>query len=78
MTPSKPNPVEEMPETITTDDLKHKALAIREMATVEARKALEDNTVRLVIASALIFGVAISVAYFMGSRSARAAEGRRR
>jgi len=56
-------------QPLTTDDLRHKALAIREVAAEEARRALEDNTVRIVIASAVVCAVMLSVAYFMGTRA---------
>ena len=73
MTPAQrpARPVSAIPERITTDDLRHKALAVRDMAKDEARHALEDNTVRVVLASALIFAVAVSVAYYYGRNAAR-------
>lgn len=77
---SKPAPVRRaLPsERITTDDLRHKALAVRDMATDEAQRLLERNRVRVVVASAVIIIVALSAAYYYGSRSsARAARKRR-
>jgi hypothetical protein len=65
-------------ERITTADLRHKVLAVRDMTTDEARHLLERNRVRLVIGSALVVAVALSAAYYFGSRSgARAARKRR-
>jgi hypothetical protein len=58
-------------QPLTTDDLRHKALAIREVATQEARRVLEDNTVRIVIASAVVCAVMLSAAYYMGTRAGR-------
>jgi hypothetical protein len=68
--PRRPRSVSEMPTKLTTDDLRHKVLAVREVATDEAQKLLKANTVRIVIASAVIVGVALSMAYLMGSRAA--------
>ncbi|HEX9093948.1 MAG TPA: hypothetical protein VF902_08190 [Coriobacteriia bacterium] len=58
-------------EHITVDDLRHKALAVRDTATSEARKLLEDNTVRIVIVSAVACAVVLSIAYWAGTRAAR-------
>lgn len=63
---------------ITTDDLRHKALAVRDMATDESRRLMERNRVRLVIASAVIVAVALSAAYYYGSRSGARAAAKRR
>jgi hypothetical protein len=65
-------------ERITTDDLRHKALAIRDVATDEARHVLERNTVRIVVVSAVVVAVALSAAYYIGSRSAARAARRMR
>lgn len=56
-------------QPLTTDDLRHKALAIRDVALDEARGVLEDSTTRLIVASALVCAVALSVAYYMGTRA---------
>jgi hypothetical protein len=77
---AKPVPVRRpLPaERITTDDLRHKVLAVRDTTTDEARRVLERNQVRIVIASALFVAVALSAAYYFGSRTgARAARARR-
>lgn len=72
--PRRPLPV----ERITTDDLRHKVLAVRDTTTDEARHLLERNRVRMVIASAVVVAVALSAAYYVGSRSgAHAARARR-
>jgi hypothetical protein len=65
-----------MPTKLTTDDLRHKVLAVREVATDEAQKLLKTNTVRIVIASAVIVGVALSMAYLVGSRASARASAR--
>ncbi|MDO8914897.1 MAG: hypothetical protein Q7W16_02290 [Coriobacteriia bacterium] len=80
-TANKAAPVRRVPsaQRITTDDLRHKALAVRDMTTDEARHLLERNRVRLIIGSAVVVAVALSAAYYFGSRSgARAARKRRR
>ena len=64
-------PAEPPGEHLTTDDLRHKALAVRDVATREVRKLAEDNTVRIVIAGAVVCAVALSVAYWAGQRAAR-------
>lgn len=69
-----PRAVPDIP--LTTDDLRHKALAVRDVATEEARHALERNTVRIVIGSAIVVAVALSAAYYLGSRAG--AKGARR
>ncbi len=78
MTPSArmPQPASSISTKITPDDLRHKALAVRDMARDEARLALEDHTVRIVMASALVFAVAVSVAYYVGTRAAASARSR--
>lgn len=56
---------------ITIDDLRHKALAIRDTAKEEALAVLDQPTSRYVLAGALVFAIAVSVAYVMGSQAAR-------
>jgi hypothetical protein len=58
-------------ERITTDDLRHKALAIRDAATSEARRVLEDNTTKIIVASVVVCAVTLSVAYYLGTRAGR-------
>jgi hypothetical protein len=56
-------------QRLTTDDLRHKALAVRDVATDEARRVLQRNRVRLIVAGAVVVAVGFSVAYYLGSRS---------
>ncbi len=56
---------------ITVDDLRHKALAVRDMARDERRHLLQDDRTRVVIASAVVFAVVLSAAYYLGTRAAR-------
>jgi len=66
-------------DRITTDELRHKALAIRDVATYEAKHLMERNSVRIVVGSALVVAVALSAAYYFGSRAgAKAARARKR
>ncbi len=75
--PARPKPASSMPTKLTTDDLRHKALAVRDVTTDEARKLVKTNTVRIVVASAVVVAVVVSAAYYFGSRSgARAAKRR--
>lgn len=68
------DPDQGLPEQpLTTDDLRHKALAIRDVARDEARQVLEDNTARIVLAAALLGAVVLSVSYYMGTRAGRRA-----
>jgi hypothetical protein len=62
-------------ERITVDDLKHKALAVREVATDEVRRVTGTSAVRAVLVGAAVVAIALSVAYYVGSRAgAKAAE----
>ena len=60
-------------EHITLDDVRHKALAVRDMATEEVRHTVEDRTVQVVIAGAVVVAVAVSLAYYLGTRAAERA-----
>jgi len=62
-------------ERITVDDLKHKALAIQQVATEEVKRVTGTSALRAVLVGAAVVAVALSVAYYVGSRAgARAAE----
>jgi hypothetical protein len=65
-------------ERLTTDDLRHKALAVRDVATDEARHLLQRNRVRLIVAGAVVVAVGFSVAYYLGSRAGARARTRAR
>jgi hypothetical protein len=65
-------------QRLTTDDLRHKALAVRDVATDEARHLLQRNRVRLIIAGAVVVAVGFSVAYHLGSRAGARARARAR
>jgi hypothetical protein len=62
-------------ERITVDDLKHKALAVQKVSTDEAKRIVGTSALRAVLVGAAVVAVALSVAYYVGSRAgARAAE----
>ncbi len=62
-------------ERITVEDLKHKALAIQQVATEEVKRAVGTSTVRAVLVGAAVVAIALSLAYYVGSRAgAKAAE----
>ena len=65
-------------ERITVEDLKHKALAIQQVATEEVKRAVGTSTVRAVLVGAAVVAIALSLAYYVGSRTgAKAAESQR-
>jgi len=53
---------------ITVDDLRQKALQIRDMAEAEARDLARERGTQLVVAAAVTVIVLVSVAYYLGSR----------
>jgi len=59
------------PERLTLDDVRHKALAVRDTAKEEARAVVRDNRTQIIIASALVVALALSAAYYFGTRAAR-------
>jgi hypothetical protein len=64
-------------ERITVEDLKHKALAVRKVSTNEVKRVVGTSAVRAVLVGAAVVAVALSVAYYVGSRAgAKAAEAR--
>jgi hypothetical protein len=71
--PTPPKPASEMPTELTLDDLRHKALAVRDTATDEVRRVVGTNRARIVIGSAVVCAVALSVAFYLGTRAARRA-----
>lgn len=55
-------------ERLTVDDLRHKALAVGQTVQIEAKRLIDQPRNRYVLAGAVIFAVAISFAYYLGSR----------
>lgn len=56
---------------ITVDDLRDKALRIKDMAEAEARHVAEERATQLVVAGVVVVVAAISIAYYLGSRGRR-------
>lgn len=56
---------------VTIDDLREKAYDIKATVEEDARALVHEQTVRLVIAGAVVVAVAVSMAYFAGSRRRR-------
>jgi hypothetical protein len=64
-------------ERVTLDDIRHRAEAVKRQAVSEARKTVDDaigpdNVRTLVIVAGLVL-VAASLAFYLGSRSGKAA-----
>jgi hypothetical protein len=81
MTPTDVSPAARPPDPdrVSLDDVRHKALAVRDMAADEARQLMEERAVRVVIAGVVVIAVALSVTYWLGTRAAeRAVVGVRR
>jgi hypothetical protein len=53
---------------VTVEDLRRKALHIRDMAEVEARHITEERATTAVIVGVVAVVAAISIAYYLGSR----------
>ena len=60
-------------DPITLDDLRHKALAIRQDVKDEVEVQVTSRRNQLIVASILIVAVGFGVAYLLGSRAGRAA-----
>jgi hypothetical protein len=65
-------PQVEPAEPITLDDLRHKALAIREEVKVETKRTLRDRRTQIVIGVVVVTALAFGVAYYLGSRAGKA------
>ena len=58
-------------QKITVDDLREKAEGIRDSVREDARHALYDETVKMVVAGAVVVAVAVSLAFYLGTRRGR-------
>jgi signal transduction histidine kinase len=56
---------------VTLDDVKHKALAIRNEISDEARRELDQRGTQIVLIGAAVVVAVIGIAYFAGVRAAR-------
>lgn len=59
---------EAVTQPITIDDLRQKAMRVADTVEAEARLVAEQRTSRLILAGAIVFGVSLSLAYFLGTR----------
>ena len=55
-------------DAITVDDLRRKALHIRDLAEAEVRHATADRRAQIVAIGAVAVLAAVSLAYFLGAR----------
>jgi hypothetical protein len=58
-------------EPITLDDLRHKALAIREEVKDETTRTLRDRRTQIVIGVVVLTVLAFGAAYYLGSRAGK-------
>lgn len=63
-----------MGRPISLDDVKHKALALRNEVDVEMRRELEDRRTQMVIAGAVVVVAVIGIAYYAGVQAAHRAQ----
>ena len=78
MNPDPKQPLYVAPEErVTLDQLKHRAEQISDLAVSESKRVAnevyEQNVTRAVLVAVGVVVVAASLAYFMGTRAARAA-----
>ncbi len=60
-------------EPITLEDLRHKALKIREDVVDEAKATIADRGTQMVVIGIVAVVAVISLAYFVGTRAGRRA-----
>ena len=56
---------------ITVDDLRAKAEEIEETIKEDARALVHEDTTKMVLAGAVVVAVAVSVAFYLGTRRCR-------
>ncbi|MEA5075739.1 MAG: hypothetical protein VB139_05260 [Coriobacteriia bacterium] len=56
------------PRQLTVEDLKQKALHVRDIAESEARTVLKQDTTRVLIVGAVAVVAVVSLAYYLGTR----------
>jgi hypothetical protein len=56
---------------ITVDDLRRKAVHIKDMTEAEARLLLEDQRSKVLLVGVVAVVAAISIAYYLGTRRSR-------
>jgi hypothetical protein len=72
MTPT-PAPEARPAETISLDDLRHKALAIKQDVRDEVDLQVSSRRNQLILAGIVVVAVGFGIAYYLGSRAGRAA-----
>jgi hypothetical protein len=58
---------------ITLDDIRHKALRIRDEITVEAREQVSERRTQMILVGVVAVVAAFSLVYFVGTRAGRSA-----
>lgn len=71
------SPVPAPGHEITLDDLRHKALAIRDDVTDEAKKLAQERRSQTILVGVAVVALAIGLAYYVGSRAGASAASRR-
>lgn len=66
-------PRERPAEPITIEDLRHKAFAIRDEVKDEARRQIQERRTQFVVGAVVVVALSLGVAYYLGTRAARAA-----
>ena len=61
----------EIASGITVDDLKRKAVHIKDMAESEVRTLADERAAQVVLIGAVVVLAAVSIAFFLGTRAAR-------
>ena len=56
------------PRQLTVDDLKQKALQIRDLAESETREVLQRDATKVLIVGAVALVAVVSIAYYLGNR----------
>jgi len=59
---------ETTPAPISVDDLRQKAMHIRDLTEVETRSVLEEQATKVLIIGAVALVAAVSIAYYLGVR----------
>lgn len=62
------NATTEALEPITVDDLRRKAVHIKDMAEAEAHALLDDQRSKVLLIGVVAVVAAVSIAYYLGSR----------
>lgn len=57
-----------MEPTVTVDDLKRKAEQVRDIAQAEVKRVTSEELTRTLLIAAAAVGIAVSFAYFLGTR----------